>query len=166
MKGLRNLSIKGKTQLVKSFILTTLTYPCIPLNTCSISRLYQLQRVQNDAIRWIYNVNFTQRITNRELHHRANLLPINQIIHSRARILWEKLRAGEAGDQESFERISSIEVTHYFKIFPSSYDISLKEDPPPIYNPVDCQSQAIKDFYAHAPDDPNVNYDDDPDDPS
>ena len=165
MKGLRHLSIKGKTQLTKSLILTTLTYPCIPLNTCSVSRLLQLQAIQNDALRWIYNVRHTQRITNRELHHRANLLPLNQVIHSRARILWEKLRAGEAGDRESFERISSIDVREYFRYFPSSLDISLKEDPPPIYTPEDCKSQAVKDFYAHSPNEPVENNPDDPDDP-
>ena len=73
MKYLRHLSIKAKTQLVKSLILTILTYPCVPLNTCSISRLYQLQIVQNKALRWIYNIKYSQEefVTNKSLHERA-----------------------------------------------------------------------------------------------
>ena len=170
MQYLRHLSVHAKTQLVKSLILTILTYPCAPLNTCSVSRLYQLQTVQNNCLRWIYNIRQREhRITNRALHERAKLPPINQVIHSRARTIWQKLRAGEAGDLESFREISDIEFTNYYIHFPSSYIISLKEDPPPIYNTDDCKSPAVKAFYAHSPDDldiiEEIDSDSDPDEP-
>ena len=82
MRCLRNLSTPSKMILVKAYIITTLTYPCIPLNTASLSCLYQLQTVQNKALRWALNISLRQMIPNREIHRRANILPINQVIHA------------------------------------------------------------------------------------
>ena len=155
MRSLKNLSIPSKLILVKAYIITTLTYPCIPLNTASLTCLYQLQTVQNNALRWVYNIRLRQMIPNRTLHLRANILPINQVIHARARIIWNNLRDGIAGDPETFERISSIEMRRYFHHFPSSLDIASKvNDPPPIYNQDDTRRRRTKRYYAYQLEDP------------
>ena len=51
----RKLSRKLKLRLYKAQVLPHLTYPVIPINALSRSRLELLQRIQNKAIRWICN---------------------------------------------------------------------------------------------------------------
>ena len=51
----RLLKKKLKVRLYKTLILPLLTYPVIPLNACSKTQIMKLQRIQNDAIRWICN---------------------------------------------------------------------------------------------------------------
>ena len=147
LKGLRHLNISSKTLLVKAYIIPALTYPCIPLNTASISGLYQLQTVLNKSLRFIYNVFFPNMISNRVLHQRLKIKPINQTIHNQAKIIWEKLGDGRAGDINTFNEINNMEITHYYNHFPSSLLISLKEEPPPIYNRRDKKSRRVLRFY-------------------
>ena len=155
MYCLRDLSISTKLTLVKAYIITTLTYPVIPLNTASISCLYQLQTVQNLALRWVYQARYPQMVTNKELHDRAKIAPINIVIHTRARTIWDKIRAGEAGDLDTFEWITDIRFRQYYKHFPSSLNIASRRiDPPPLYNIEDTRSIRAQRFYCHQVDDP------------
>ena len=154
MSHLKKLSIPSKTLLVKSLILPVITYPCIPLNTCSLSCLYQLQTVQNDALRFIYNAHYPFLTSNRSLHHRANLPPINQVIHRRSKSTWEKIEAGEAGDLDTFNWIKDMDIYKHYNHFPSSYNLSLKDDPPPIYNKEDTRMPSALDFYSRYVDPP------------
>ena len=147
-KCLRDLSIPSKTLLVKSLIIPTITYPCIPLNTCSITCLYKLQTIQNNALRFIYKVKYPRMVTNRELHHLSGLLPINQVIHARAKTIWGNIEAGEAGDPQTFDWINSMDIHKYYNNFPSSLNISRKDDPPPIYNIDDTRTQSTTNFYS------------------
>ena len=103
-----DLNTASKTLLVKSLILPTLTYPCIPLNTASVTGLYQLQVIQNKALRFIYNSRYPQMETNRSLHLRLNIKPLNQVIHNQAKAIWEKLEDGRAGDIDTFNEINDM----------------------------------------------------------
>ena len=152
---LRDLSIPTKLTLLKAYIVTTLTYPVIPLNTASISSLYQLQTIQNLALRWVYQVRYPQMATNKELHQRAKIQPINILIHQRAKTIWDKIRAGEAGDIETYERITDIQFRDYYKYFPSSLKIANKRrEPPPFYNIEDTQTHRAQRYYSHQVEDP------------
>ena len=51
----RYLNKKLKLRLFKVMVLPLLVYPVIPLNALSNNLIYQLQIVQNDAVRWISN---------------------------------------------------------------------------------------------------------------
>ena len=86
-------------------------------------------------------------ITNRELHHRLGIKPINQVIHNQAKDIWEKISDGRAGDITTFTEIDNMEITKYYRNFPSSLLLSRKEEPPPIYNPEDCHTQAVIRYY-------------------
>ena len=86
-------------------------------------------------------------ISNRVLHQRLKIKPINQIIHNQAKIIWEKIGDGRAGDINTFNEINNMEITHYYNHFPSSLLISLKEEPPPIYNRRDKKSRRVIRFY-------------------
>ena len=141
------LNIKSKSNLVKSYLIPTLTYPCIPLNTASITCIYTLQTILNKALKYIFNIKYPQRVTNKSLHLRLGIKPINQVIHNQAKSIWSKIRDGSAGDVATFNEISGMQIHHYYQNFPSSLDISLKEEPPPIYNPTDCRSPEVLDFY-------------------
>ena len=155
MYCLSHLSISTKLTLVKAYIITTLTYPVIPLNTASISCLYQLQTVQNLALRWVYQARYPQMVTNKELHEKAKIAPINIVIHTRAKTIWDKIRAGEAGDLDTFEWITDIRFRQYYKHFPSSLNIASRRiDPPPLYNIEDTRSIRAQRYYCHQVDDP------------
>ena len=147
MMSLHGLGIKAKTLFVKSLIIPTLTYPCIPLNTASISNLYKLQKVLNKALKFTLNTYYPQIFTNRSLHQKLDIKPINQIIHNQAKSIWEKIEDGRAGDVATYNLIDDMEVTKYYNNFPSSLNISRKGEPPPIYGPSDCHLPEVLDFY-------------------
>ena len=61
----------------------------------------------------------------------THLKAINQKIHNQAKATWEKLEDGRAGDQNTFDEISNMEITRYYTNFPSSLTIYREEEPPP-----------------------------------
>lgn len=91
LQRFRNLSEKNKKKLYLALIRSVLEYPPVPLNTVSKTRMKDLQTIQNKALRFIYNIKYTDYITNEELHRRAELPTIEQLIKERATVTWEKI---------------------------------------------------------------------------
>ena len=88
--------------------------------------------------------NFTNM---RDLHTRAKVKPINQILHTRAKNLWIKIENGTAGDPTRFTSIRDMPFESPNNYFPSSYRRTLKEEPPPLYTERDSHSPDILLYY-------------------
>merc|ERR1711895_205199 len=109
--------------------------------------LTKLQAIQNKCIKFLLKINWRDMLPASELHRRARLKPINQVIHHRAKVLWEKITEGSAADKDTCRDILRIPYTAPKKHFPSSHERSLKPEPPPIYSKRDAIAQRVKDYY-------------------
>ena len=50
-----------------------------------------MQIIQNKALRFIYNIRYTDWVTNEDLHEHAQLPKIEELLTDRATIIWEKV---------------------------------------------------------------------------
>lgn len=91
----RQLPEKMKVHLVKAFIIPILQYPPIPLATVSRYKQNKLQKIQNSALRFAYNVRWEQHRTMKSLHEQANLDPINYSLHQKAEKIFQKIQTIE-----------------------------------------------------------------------
>ena len=140
------MSDADKLYLVKTLIIPSLTYPCVPLNACSITSYLKLQRVLNRALRFVYRRG-PEMPTVVSLLNRAKLLPINQILYNRAKNIWAKIESGIAGDIDTFHMISGIPIEDPHSWYPSSLERSRKDPPPPITTRDSCILDVVKDYY-------------------
>ena len=133
--------------IFNAMILPCLFYLVAPLNAASITGLLKLQSVQNKAIKFLLNTNWSDMERASELHTRAKFKPVNQILHNRAKALWDKITEGTAADKDICREILRIPYTAPKTHFPSSYERALKPEPPPIYTNRDAVTQRVKDHY-------------------
>ena len=127
-----NLDAKAKIHIVKALVISTLTYPDTVLLTCSPSGFHTLQKALNRALKWVYDIRYPTVIKARDLHLRAEMKPLNQIIYQRGRNMWDKIMDGTAADQiYATELIQRDDFTNPHSFFPSSYDRSRLAEPPP-----------------------------------
>ena len=143
----REMAQAEKLLLVKSLIVSSLTYPSTPLNTCSISAFCKLQAVLNRAMKFAFGVRYPDTPTARSLLNRAKILPINQTIHKRATKTWGKIELGIAGDKDMFKDLKKIQLAKGHKGFPSSLQRAEREVPPPIYTYNDSSNNRVKAYY-------------------
>ena len=85
LKRFTLLPSKIKAHLIKAYIIPILTYPAYPLAALSRQSIYKLQTVQNKALRFTYDDKYPYTHTNRELHHKAKIQPININIYHRGK---------------------------------------------------------------------------------
>ena len=149
MYSLQGLDAEVKLILYKMLIMPLITYPVTPLNAASMSGMLKLQTVQNKALNFVYNTGWPNVVTSKNLHLRAGLDPINQVIHRRASSIWDKIEAGIAADRDSFIRISSIPYINPHRLFPSSLVRARKPEPPPIFTQDDTFSPQINDYFGN-----------------
>lgn len=102
----RDLDCKIKLHLVKALILPVLTYPPIPLHTMSRTAISRLQKVQNAALRFVYNTRWDEFRTSESLHELASLPALNVSLHRLATKVWEKL------DEEGGEQFRALQQLH------------------------------------------------------
>ena len=86
------LNTYNKRKLYLTLIRPILTYPPIPLHTLSTAQQRKLQRVQNNATRYIQNTRITDFISSETLHRRSYLTPLNIILHQQATKTWNTIR--------------------------------------------------------------------------
>lgn len=91
LKRFSNLSEKNKRQLYLSLIRGILEYPPVPIHALSKTQIEFLQRIQNKALRFIYNVKWDDFITNEDLHRRAQIPRIEEVLNQRAKDIWSKI---------------------------------------------------------------------------
>ena len=111
----RYLKRKLKIRLYKSTVLPLLTYPPAPLNMCSNNQLYQLQKVQSKAIRWIDGT--WCNIRRKEEEYKIE--PINDRIRRLAEGVWYKL---EELETETLQETLNLAYQRPHGWFRSSYD--------------------------------------------
>ena len=110
IKRFKNLSFKNKRKLYLTLIRPLLTYPVIPTLGASLAQLKKLQRIQNQALRWITR-NYT-RTTNiiQEIHNSTKIEPLNLYLHRLAVNIWSRLE--EELEEEEFRTITEIDDTY------------------------------------------------------
>lgn len=93
-----DLSPKIKLHLVKTLVLPVLTYPPIPLHSMSKTAISRLQKVQNSALRFVYNTRWYHYRRMESLHEASSLPPLNIRLKMLATRVWDQLEA-EGGEQ-------------------------------------------------------------------
>ena len=83
---------KIKLHLFKALVLPLLTYPVSVINSTCHTNFSKLQKVQNSALRFVYNVRVADRISSKSLHERAKLPPINVRIAKQSNKLIHKMK--------------------------------------------------------------------------
>ena len=100
----RQLPSATKKMLYMALVRPILEYPAVPLVNLSATRLLTLQRVQNRAVSFITNRDWRNHESMETLHKQINLLPLNQVIHNRAKGIWRRV---ESTCPAEFERLSA-----------------------------------------------------------
>lgn len=93
LKKLANLKDRNKIKLYVTLIRSILEYPPIPINAMKKSIIQELQIIQNKALRFIYNIRYPEVITNNELHERAGLKTIRDLLNERATSTWNRIES-------------------------------------------------------------------------
>ena len=88
LKRFRGLREKTKRKLYITMVRPQLLYPIVPLNQTTTNSKRKLQRVQNDALRFIDGSSRFDRIPSHRLHNRHNLDPINIYLYNRSVKVW------------------------------------------------------------------------------
>lgn len=73
----RTANIKTKLHLYKALVRPQITYAPNTIALAAKTNTLKLQRVQNQALRWIYNTKWDDFQTSESLHQRANMPPLN-----------------------------------------------------------------------------------------
>ena len=134
-KLFKDLDKTAKMSIIKSKVLTHLLYPPIPLHLACKTQMKKLQGIQNKALQFVHNVDYTQRITAKRLHlANPTIRPVNQELYWRARRTWNSILEGVAGDRNQLDKIISMEINSNDTRFPSSYEVAINgSEPPPRY---------------------------------
>ena len=145
---LKDLDIMVKLHLIKALIIPSLTYPVTPLNAASISGMLKLQSSLNKALKFVYNASWPINVISaRNLHTRARIKPINQIVHHSSCKLWFKIKEGLAADRDTCSKIINLPYARPNQRFPSSYVRSQKDEPPPLFTANDSHSREMLQYY-------------------
>lgn len=91
LKELNSLSTANKRKLYLALVRSIIEYPPIPLHAMKKTNIYELQKIQNKALRFIFNIGYPEVISNEELHARAELPTIEELLNERARSIWSKI---------------------------------------------------------------------------
>ena len=73
----RSTTPKTKLHLYKALILPHLTYSPLTLSLAYTTNIRKLQVIQNKALRFVYNIHYTEHRTNKSLHEQAHIPPLN-----------------------------------------------------------------------------------------
>ena len=123
--SLIDLSPANKRLLYLTLIRSKLLYPIVPLHTRSNTLIKTMQIVQNRCARIITKTKYTDHQTNKKVNEKANLPPINTVLHERARNIWNNIDL--TGSQRILLTINERKERPLFK---SSRNLCLKEIEP------------------------------------
>lgn len=131
LKRFTGLTQTNKLKLYNAYVRSVLLYPVVPIHTISRTRMIQMQRVQNKAVRWITGSAMWDGTTNEELHDRVKLNPINIITHAQAGKIWDRMDNILTEDQMA--RINITEENRERCYLKSSRRLATGPPPDPIY---------------------------------
>ena len=132
----RKLSVRRKRHLYLSFIRPSLIYPATPLHAERKSNLKKLQVIQNRALKFILQPD-TYHITAEELHRRAKLEPLNQVLHTHASKTWSTIKMGIP---DMYAKLSA-PFAHRTQVLLSSRKSAEADKPEPQYTYYGTQSR-------------------------
>ena len=121
-----------KQHLYTAIVRSALLYPTIPLHTLSKTQTLKLQRVQNQALRYITNTSLIDHIHSQALHEQQNIAPINITLHRQAKALWEKIVLNNPEIDDQFPLMDDHFHNSHSR-FPSSRKIASLPEPAPLY---------------------------------
>ena len=124
-----------KLQLVKTVVFPYLTYPPIPLHIAAKTNIRKLQSVQSNALRWALNIKWYDLISNKKIHKKLNIRPVNQELYWRARTTWDNIRNNNAADPTLFRDLLDMpfnNINPKANLF-SGHEIAMGPEPRPIY---------------------------------
>ena len=131
LRRLQFLTEDQKRTLYTATVRPILEYPPIPLATASKDGILKLQKVQNKGIRFILNhYDWTLFTTMEQLHARAGVPPLNQVLHQRAKNTLSRLAAH---NPEIFHNLAEPLQGKEHKWFPRSIHLLTQPSPPPAY---------------------------------
>lgn len=102
----KNLSENNKRLLYLTTVRPILEYSPVPLHTRSKTAITKLQRVQNQATRFITNSSRSDKFTSQLLHQKSNLPPLNTVLHNRAKDIWQRIENNYIITQEIENRLT------------------------------------------------------------
>ena len=131
LRRFSSLPAKIKLHLVKSLLVPQITYPSYPLNIISHSNMIKLQRIQNKALRFVYNDRYPYTHTNEHLHRQSDLPPVNITLYYRGKKTYEKLTT-HIRDNIYTDILSTNNHTEH-SWFKKPYIRITGPEPPPLY---------------------------------
>lgn len=131
LKRFRNLSQNNKRNLYIALVRSKLLYPIIPLHIMSRTQIIKMQRIQNEATRFITNTFLSDRIRSEDLHTIAELEPINKVLHNQANRIWKTIQ--DNFPEEVINRFALDEDQNYMHIYPSSLRKAMEPMPEGIF---------------------------------
>lgn len=135
IKRFGKLSIKNKKKIYMALVRSAMLYPPVPQHAIKKTNIRKYQVIQNKALRYMYNVQYPDIIRNDILHERAELKPINIVLHEQASSIWEKIDRMDIGNIEEWmesDQENPVRNHEHFWI-PRSREKALGPVPAPIY---------------------------------
>ena len=109
----KHATSETKLYLYKALILPLLEYPSIPMSVSHVTYISKLQRVQNKALRFIYNYKLSDRVSSEFMHTRAKLDPINVRLSKLARKAFYSMRDSFFPSEEETPDPPYLKLVHY-----------------------------------------------------
>ena len=131
LRRFAKLSARNKLRLYKSIILPSLIYPTVPLHTVPKTHMRKLQSIQNQALYFALKTHPNERPTAETLHNRANIEPINVMLHRHAKTTWSTIQNHHP--QLYAKLANQYRHTSHRVRFPSSRLLAEGPPPPPTY---------------------------------
>ena len=134
IKRFQRLSQRTKLRLYKGLVLPALTYPAVPLNTVSRTSMVELQRVQNEGLRFVTNTKWYDFKTSESIHQETQMEAVNVLIHRLSSNIWKKIQEDFPATYASLKNEDEIpEHWTRHKYFPSSRKKAEEDPPAPLY---------------------------------
>ena len=134
LRRFSSLPTSCKLRLYKALIRPILEYPAVALITISDSAMLNLQRVQSNALLWVHGGwSNNRRPTNRALHARFRMAPVNVRLHRLARRTWERLEEDEDPNLQDVVRMGEAIGDAEHRWWPRSRPRALRPPPRPCY---------------------------------
>ena len=97
--------------------------------------MLKLQVIQNQALRWVYNIRWDEFISNERIHKKNNIRTVNQELYWRAKSTWYKIQNNNAADQATYKKRENMDYhsDRQHSLFHSSIEATGKAEPPPLY---------------------------------
>lgn len=129
LKRFQNLNSKNKRKLYMALQKSIIEYSPVPTCLQSKSTIKKLQILQNNALRFTYNIKYPDIERNESLHQKADLKPINIALHEGAKAIWNNIEDQHTVYEEWLQE--DIEDNHAW--FPRGKNIILNTNPTPRY---------------------------------